>query len=85
MTKKQAGKLYKGKYFYEVRRKNSSTNEFIVNGPMSTIRYISKAATKKLGYSMRYDFCQVINGKIVQVFTKDEILVTTKPLGGFIL
>lgn len=86
--------LYDGKYFYEVSKKRTvdGTTAFVLYGPMSTIRYISKkniaktpkAKTIKLGGQPigNYKYVQVVNGRIVQAFTEGEILVTTKPLGG---
>src|ERR1700676_2075571 len=81
-NKQQHGKKYKGKYFYELQREEQS-GQFILFGPLSTIRYISKAGQKKLGTNLKYTFAQVVKGRIVQAFTKDEILVTTKPIQGY--
>ena len=91
---------YVGKYFYEVRpasSKNLSTGEFLVNGPLSTIRYISKTNVRRLrkadkiklfggqatlNGTIKFKYVQVVKGVITALFTKDEILVTTKPLFG---
>ena len=67
MSKAEADRLYKGKFFYEIVNGKPE-------GPYDNILYVSKHSKGK------YAFVQVIDGKPVQAFTKDQILVTTKRL-----
>lgn len=66
----QAMELYKDKLFYEVIK--IGPQEFRVIGPLDNIYYTSRGP----------GFLQVIDGKPVAYFTKDEIYVTKTPLVG---
>ena len=80
MAKKQVNKPYKGKYFYEVLVDGNYRGQTckILHGPLDTIRYTTKSGQSR--DSEVYPFVQIIDGKIIQAFKENEILVTNKIL-----
>lgn len=59
--------LYDGKKFFEI------VNGVPV-GPLDNIRYVERTGGN---FDPGIKFCQVINGKVVQIFTEKEILVVS--------
>ncbi len=87
IDKKEAKALYDGKYFYEIADGDYCGRSCkMLFGPIDTIRFLSPAAytDKALDGSgpidVKYRFGQVIDGKLVQVFKENEILVTDRIL-----
>lgn len=88
MTEQEKAKeLYEGKFFYEIADGDYCGQSCkMLFGPLDTIRYLSPAAhtDKTLDGSgpidVKYKFGQVIDGKLVQVFKENEILVTDRKL-----
>lgn len=86
MNKSMLKALYEGKYFYEVVNTGKPMERLVI-GPLDGIRYTVKSTglvnednKAVLSEDTEYDFVQVINGQIKVAFTKDQILVTDKPL-----
>lgn len=86
-SKEEAKALYEGKYFYEIVDGDYCGRPCkMLFGPLDTIRYIAPVAytQKSLDGSgpidPKYKFGQVIDGKLVQVFKENEILVSNKAL-----
>ena len=77
-TAKEAKQLYKDKLFYEIVRDKEDPTHFHLYGPLDTIRYV--VPTEGKIKDAKYRFAQIINGKPVQFFTKEEILITKKAL-----
>jgi hypothetical protein len=80
MSKEEAKKLYEGKFFYEIMQ--TGPEEYRVFGPFDNIFYASKTPEAITKNGSDIEFLQVIDGKPVASFTKDEIYVTTIPLVG---
>ena len=77
MTKEESKALYAGKHFYKII-KNSADDTIILVGPLDNIYY-----AKPLGATFdeqESHFVQVIEGKPVSLFKKEEILVTNRVL-----
>lgn len=72
VTKEGAGKLYEGKYFYEIVKPKSGRFVGLIQlvGPLEDVRY----KTDLTG------FVQIIDDKIEASFTNEEILVTDRKL-----
>lgn len=77
MNKEEAKKLYEGKYFYEIIKPISGrwAGYIQLAGPFDNIYYASH-----INGESKYKFVQVIDGKPVQAFTEEEILVTDRIL-----
>lgn len=75
--KEKAKKLYAGKFFYIIHSSDKDT--VVLSGARDDIYYIAKTNTKGLKIG-EYSFVQVIDGKPVQAFKENEILVTTRRL-----
>lgn len=82
MNKSILKALYEGKYFYEVVQTGKPMERLIL-GPLDGIRYTVKQTDDDktvLNDNTEYDFAQIVDGQIKMFFTKDQILVTDKPL-----
>lgn len=77
-ARKEARKLYEGKFFYEIVKTTKSKVLKLV-GPFDNIFYTVKKNTVGSNFE-NYKFVQVINGMPVQAFTEDQILVTDRKL-----
>jgi hypothetical protein len=83
MKKKSAKNLqkkskdpYKNKFFYEIEL-SKELNRVMLVGPLDNIFFtVSQKNTKN-----NYPYAQVIDGKLVNFFKKEEILVTNFKLG----
>lgn len=85
MNKSMLKALYEGKFFYEVIQTGKPMERLVI-GPLEGIRYTVKSSGPMdmggiiMSDETEYDFVQVINGQPKMAFTKDQILVTDKPL-----
>lgn len=78
MNREEAKKLYEGKFFYEVVKHDDRIELF---GPKDDIYYVNPIANSKGEMSdSTYKFVQVVDGKPVQAFTEEEILVIDRKL-----
>ena len=66
--------LYENKYFYEVV-KTDKKDEFTLVGPFDNIRYAVQPPTTSKSDPSDIAYVQVIDGRVVQGFTYQEILV----------
>lgn len=76
MSREEARKMYEGKFFYEVI-KTGKEGLVLLNGPRDDIYYAAPVETEK---ESEYKFLQVIDGRPVQAFKENEILVTMRRL-----
>jgi len=67
---------YLEKYFYEVVSRAGNGLKLI--GPLEDIYFVNP--TNKEFKENAYKYAQVVDGKIVQAFTKNEIYVTEKKI-----
>lgn len=78
MNKEEAKDLYEGKFFYEIVK--NSFDRVTLFGPFDNIRYLTYLDHYDGTDKEKYKFCQVVDGKIVETFTEDQILVTDRKL-----
>lgn len=73
--------LYGGKFFYKVCHKEDSQGrwrgQYYLRGPLNNILYITPGTS---AHSRGYKFAEVINGRVLQVFNENEILVFSKEI-----
>lgn len=81
-TKEEAKQLYEGKFFYEIvkvkKGKNAGTIQLF--GPFDNIFFTVPLPEEHARYAGPYKYVQVIDGKPVQAFSEEEILVTDRKL-----
>jgi hypothetical protein len=86
MTKDEAKKLYKGKFFYEIVKPHSGGIQLF--GPFDNIYYVNRDLPREVTDRIvprneegkEYAFVQVIDGRPTVAFTQDQILVTDRKL-----
>ena len=88
--KEEARKLYEGKFFYEIVKVKYGRNAGTIQlfGPFDNIYYVNKVLPKDVSDRIvkqdeegkEYKFVQVVDGRPVQAFTAEEILVTDRKL-----
>ena len=78
ISKKEAKKLYEGKFFYEIVKITSGRNAGTIQlfGPFDNILYTVGAESR----DTLSGFAQVVDGKAVAFFKQEEILVTDRKL-----
>ncbi len=69
----EAEDLYRNVEFYE-----KVDGELV--GPLEGIRFIKPAGRQSVDDTDGYSFCQLKDGKIVRVYTEDEIEVVNKSM-----
>ena len=88
VTKEEAKKLYEGKFFYIVHDGNWSGESCkMLFGPYDNILYaidsglrVDKVSPTMFVESDKHKYAQVIDGKVVQMFENNEILVLDRKL-----
>jgi len=80
-TKEEAQKLYEGKFFYIVDLVSYENETVTLSGPFDNIFFMT-SQNNSLGEKSESPckYAQVIDAKIVQIFTEKEILVTDRKL-----
>lgn len=78
ITQKEAQEMYDNKFFYEVVPGEEGSIDHTLVGPLDNIRFLvpyeDRRRSQEFGQP-EYAFAQVINGKVVAAFTKEEIVV----------
>lgn len=80
-TREELKSMYENKFFYEVVKPKTVNGTIQLFGPHDNILYTNPVKNSE-GEEPNpiYKFVQVIDGRVVQAFTENEILVTDRVL-----